>query len=53
MRSTRLASTLLLTLLFGWTVRAYRKGGTTPLPASPPTISAPPNEVPKAIFPDE
>lgn len=35
-RSARLASILLLVLLFGWTVRAWRKGETTLLPASTP-----------------
>lgn len=32
-RSARLAAILLLVLLFGWTVRAWRKGQTTHLPA--------------------
>jgi hypothetical protein len=52
-RSTRLAATLLLALLFGWTVRVWRKGGTTAIPSATPAIIAPINDTPKNSFPDE
>ena len=52
-RSARLAAMLLLALLFGWTVRAYRKGETTAIPATPPSATVPVNEIPKTAFPDE
>lgn len=37
-RSTRLAAILLLVLLFGWTVRGWRKGAVTRGPASPHAV---------------
>jgi hypothetical protein len=43
-RSTRIAAILLLTLLFGWVVRAQRKGGTHALPPMP---TPPPAAVPE------
>lgn len=52
-RSARLAAILLLALLFGWTVRAYRKGETTGIPVSAPAVMTPVNETPKTAFPDE
>ncbi len=52
-RSARLAATLLLALLFGWTVRAYRKGDTSVMPITPPSETMPLNEPPKSAFPDE
>ena len=52
-RSARLAATLLLTLLFGWTVRAYRKGTTTSAPPPAPAPSAPSYKSPPQNFPDE
>ncbi|MDZ4402592.1 hypothetical protein [Prosthecobacter sp.] len=56
-RSARLAAILLLVLLFGWTMRAYRKGKTTVIPTVPPAVTAPVkipvNEPPKNVFPDE
>ncbi len=52
-RSARLAAILLLSLLFGWTMRAYRKGGTTTIPVSIPAAMTPVNESPKNTFPDE
>lgn len=51
-RSARLAAILLLTLLFGWTVRAYRKGATT-VPAAPPAARPALDALPKNSFPDE
>jgi|GEM_PF-3991111 len=38
-RSARLAAILLLVLLFGWTMRAWRKGTTTHLPAIQPPVT--------------
>lgn len=52
-RSARLAATLLLTLLFGWNVRACRKGTTTPLPITTPAVNSPVDVPPKNSFPDE
>jgi hypothetical protein len=52
-RSARLAATLLLTLLFGWTVRACRKGTTTSAPPPVPALSAPPYKATPQTFPDE
>lgn len=52
-RSARLAAMLLLALLFGWTVRAYRKGETTAIPITPPAMSVPVEETLKTVFPDE
>ena len=53
-RSTTLAATLLLVLLFGWTVRAWRKGGSRHAPAAAtPTMATPANESSKNTFPDE
>jgi len=52
-RSARLAATLLLTLLFGWTVRACRKGSTTTLPSPSPSVPAPVAPPPNNTFPDE
>ena len=51
--STRLAAILLLVLLFGWTVRAWRKGGTTAIPATKPAAATPVTEIRKNSFPDE
>ncbi len=52
-RSARLAATLLLALLFGWTVRAYRKGEAPAQPVAPASLAAPIEEIPKTAFPDE
>lgn len=52
-RSARLAAILLLALLFGWTMRAFRKGETTTIPVSIPAAMTPVNEPPKNTFPDE
>jgi hypothetical protein len=52
-RSARLAATLLLTLLFGWTVRACRKGSTSPLPSPDPTVTTPVAQPQNNTFPDE
>ncbi len=52
-RSARLAALLLLTLLFGWTVRAYRKGEAALLKPPAPAILTPPLETPPNTFPDE
>lgn len=52
-RSARLAAILLLALLFGWMVRAHRKGETLTLPVPAPAFAAPANEPPKNTFPDE
>lgn len=52
-RSARLAAILLLALLFGWMMRAYRKGETTAIPVSVPAATVPVSETPKNVFPDE
>ena len=52
-RSARLAATLLLTLLFGWTVRSCRKGSTTTLPSPLPSVPAPVAPPQNNTFPDE
>ncbi|MFO1486472.1 MAG: hypothetical protein U1F71_24125 [Verrucomicrobiaceae bacterium] len=53
-RSTRLAATLLLALLFGWTVRAWRHAGvTTNSPVTTPATSEPVESANKSSFPDE
>lgn len=52
-RSARLAAMLLLALLFGWTVRAHRKGGTSAMPSTPPSETPPLHEPAKSSFPDE
>ena len=52
-RSARLAATLLLTLLFGWTVRSCRKGSTSPLPSPAPAVTTPVAPPPNNTFPDE
>ena len=45
---------LLLVLLFGWTVRSLRKGGTTAIPVSTPAaVIAPLDKTPDSSFPDE
>lgn len=49
-RSTRLAATLLLVLLFGWCVRACRLS--TP-DTQPATLKAPAGEKTSNAFPDE
>jgi hypothetical protein len=53
-RSTRLAAGILLLLLFGWSVRSWRKGGVTT--TAPPAAAMEPadeEEEPKISFPDE
>ncbi|WP_395717759.1 hypothetical protein [Prosthecobacter sp.] len=46
-RSARLAAMLLLVLLFGWTMRAWRKGQTTILPGvKTPAVENSPNTQP-------
>ena len=52
-RSARLAATLLLALLFGWTVRACRKGEATTTPPPAPPIAVPLYNTPPNTFPDE
>ncbi|MFN0078693.1 MAG: hypothetical protein ACKVY0_19710 [Prosthecobacter sp.] len=52
-RSARLAATLLLALLLGWTVRAYRKGEAPAPLVVPAPLAAPIEETPKTAFPDE
>lgn len=53
-RSTRLAAGILLLLLFGWSVRSWRKGGVTAT-APPAAVMEPADEEeePKISFPDE
>lgn len=52
-RSARLAAGILLLLLFGWSVRSWRKGGVT-LNPPPPVLAEPPSEdKPQISFPDE
>ena len=47
-QSTRIAAALLLALLFGWVVRAQRKGGTDvphkTIPAPPAAMQEPPTQ---------
>lgn len=52
-RSTRLAATLLMALLFGWVVRAWRTSAPSPQPASPAVMRAPADEKSNNAFPDE
>lgn len=53
-RSIRLAATLLLALLLGWTVRAWRKGGPHDAQGAPPAVMTPTTRADaKNAFPDE
>lgn len=52
-RSARLAATLLLALLLGWTIRHYRKAENIILPPQPPLPTARQEDIPKNSFPDE
>ncbi|MEZ5386929.1 MAG: hypothetical protein R3F13_15580 [Prosthecobacter sp.] len=53
-RSARLAAGILLLLLFGWSVRSWRKGGVTTSTPSPAVSEVPAEEdAPQISFPDE
>lgn len=52
-RSTRLAATLLMALLFGWVVRACRTSATRPQPTTPAVMRALGDEKSNNAFPDE